>query len=186
MDSLNRGWISHLRKSEAHFNLPAISVCVCAAGALLNFTLLLYLWCNIPGCECSVRGKKRTCCFLVIFSFFPQQVGNKPTSSLSIFSSYKMKTEIVHPPPPFLAHLLLTNFAACNLYNTSLPEPWESKRTIFATQFCFYIVVSGFAPSNLPGLHVGSISAFLMALDPKLTRGIPIFHLSVVMVGRPR
>lgn len=100
MDSLNRGWISHLRKSEAHFNLPAISVCVCAAGALLNFTLLLYLWCNIPGCECSVRGKKRTCCFLVIFSFFPQQVGNKPTSSLSIFSSYKMKTEIVPPPPP--------------------------------------------------------------------------------------
>lgn len=99
MDSLNRGWISHLRKSEAHFNLPAINVCVCAAGALLNFTLLLYLWCNIPGCECSVRGKKRTCCFLVIFSFFPQQVGNKPTSSLSIFSSYKMKTEIVPPPP---------------------------------------------------------------------------------------
>lgn len=159
-------------------------MCVCAAGALLNFTLLLYLWCNIPGCECSVRGKKRTCCFLVIFSFFPQQVGNKPTSSLSIFSSYKMKTEIV--PPPFLAHLLLTNFAACNLYNTSLPEPWESKRTIFATQFCFYIVVSGFVPSNLPRLHVGSISAFLMALDPKLTWGIPIFHLSVVMVGRPR
>lgn len=39
---------------------------------------------------------------------------------------------------------------------------------IFTTWCCFHVVVSGSVPSYLPGLHVGSNNAFLMALDSKL------------------
>lgn len=84
-----------------------VCVCVCCSAAPLRCCVCdVISWAASAVC---LRGKKNNLLLLVIFSFFPQQVGNKPTFSVSIFStsSCKMKPEIV--PPPLLP------FSLCRL-----------------------------------------------------------------------
>lgn len=78
-----------------------VCLCVCKCVCMLDrhTTVPCCCVCDVISWAASVVWWNNLL-LLVIFSFFPQQVGNKPTFSLSIFStsSCKMKPEIVSPP----------------------------------------------------------------------------------------
>lgn len=90
---------------------------------VLNSALLLCSRCNILSCESAVSGARTNLLLLVIFSFSPQWVGNKPTFSLLISSNQNS------PPSPSPSRLLpWTNFAAGYLYTRPFLMPQEKKK----------------------------------------------------------